>query len=60
MKCDRNCFDCKYADCVMDDVSQVERNMQDYRDASIMVTGNIPKAHRSKNSHKGRKGERYD
>lgn len=44
----------------MDDVSQVERNMQDYRDASIMVTGNIPKAHRSKNSHKGRKGERYD
>lgn len=58
MKCDRNCFNCKFDDCIVNDVSPTERAMQRYRDASLTVTGKIPKAHGGKNQ--GRKGGRYD
>ena len=60
MECDRNCFNCKYDDCIADDITKEERDMQDYRDASLIVTGYIPKGHRSGKANKGRNGGRYD
>ena len=58
MKCNRDCFHCKYDDCIMDNVTKTERAMQNYRDNSLIVTGVLPKGHRGKNQ--GRKGGRYD
>lgn len=60
MKCDRDCFRCKYDDCITDTLSKDERDMQNYRDASLIVTGYIPKGHSSGKSNRGRKGGRYD
>lgn len=57
-KCNRDCFNCKYDDCIVETVSEDERAMQNYRDNSLIVTGCIPKGHRDK--HRGRKGGRYD
>lgn len=57
-KCNRDCFHCQYDDCIMDDVSTEEKEMQNYRDASLTVTGYIPKGHYGRKQ--GRKGGRYD
>lgn len=57
MKCDRDCFNCKFEDCIEDTLSRTERETQDYRDASITITGRIPRGHRGKNL--ARKGGRY-
>lgn len=51
-KCNRDCFNCKFADCIIDDVSKYEDFMQKYRDASATVTGILPKAHTGKNTRK--------
>ncbi len=59
-KCDRDCFNCKYDDCVVETVSQDERKMQDYRDKSLIVRGYIPKGHAGGSSKQPRKGGYYD
>ena len=59
MKCNRDCFNCQYDDCVIDKVSKAERDMQNYRDASITVTGHIPKGHYGGARNQARKGGRY-
>lgn len=58
MKCDRDCFHCKFDDCIVDDISKEEKEMQNYRDASLTVTERIPRGHYSKGQ--ARKGGRYD
>lgn len=58
-KCNRDCFNCVFDDCICESVSKDERFMQDYRDKCATVTGKIPKGHRSSNN-RGRKGGRYD
>ena len=59
-KCDRDCFNCKYDDCIVETVSEDERAMQNYRDNSLIVTGYIPKGHASGHGNRGRKGGYYD
>lgn len=59
-RCDRDCFHCKYEDCITNDVTTTERSMQNYRDYSYNGTMKIPKAHSSGARNKGRKGGRYD
>lgn len=59
MKCDRNCFDCKFEDCIVNDVSETEREMQAYRDQCAIVTGKpLPKSNR-RNKRKQSKGRFY-
>lgn len=60
MKCDRDCFHCKYDDCITDEISKNERDMQNYIDASLVVTGYIPKGHMGGKHNQGRNGGRYD
>ncbi len=57
--CDHDCFHCTLPDCIIETVSQIERQMQDYRDACIIVQGKIAKAHKSGSRNRGRKGGRY-
>lgn len=59
-KCNHDCFNCVFDDCVCDTVTKDEKFMQDYRDKCATVTGYIPKGHSSKKGNKGRKGGRYD
>lgn len=58
VKCNRDCFNCAYEDCQCDDITKTEREMQNYRDACITITGKIPKAHGS-GKNVPRKGGRY-
>lgn len=55
-KCNRDCFNCVFDDCIQESVSKDERFMQDYRDKVATVTGRI---HRGCRSVK-RKGGRYE
>ena len=59
-KCNRDCFNCIFDDCVCDSVTKDEKFMQDYRDKCATVTGYIPKGHSSGKRNKGRIGRRYD
>jgi hypothetical protein len=56
--CDKDCFNCKYDDCIIDGVFSEEREDISYRDKCALVTGILPLAHGSK-KNRGRKGGRY-
>lgn len=58
MKCNHDCFNCIYEDCINDTLLKTEREIQDYRDACIVVTGKMPKAHGS-GKNVPRRGGRY-
>lgn len=58
-KCNHDCFNCVFEDCICESVSKDERFMQDYRDKCATITGKIPKGHGSIRN-RGRKGGRYD
>ena len=43
MKCNRDCFHCKYEDCIVDDVTITERIDQMERDINTQTENNIGK-----------------
>ena len=53
VKCDRNCLQCKYSDCIVDKVSIEERLEQDNRDRNYISYGTavISKASRGKRKY---------
>lgn len=58
-KCNRDCFHCKYNDCINDTVSKDERFMQNYRDKCATVTGTVMDSHGNRNHHIGGSNNYY-
>lgn len=54
-KCERDCFNCKFDDCIIETVTKEEREEQNWRDREYISYGFVLKQRPARAKHRGRR-----